>query len=623
MGQAADFFVSYTSADRAWAEWIAWQLEADGYQVVFQGWDFTPGHDWAYGMQQAITTAERLVVVLSAAYLQSGHGEAEWRAFYAKDPSGDRGLLLPVRVSDVEPPGLLKTRIYVDLVGRDANIARATLLAAARRVRGKPTSEPEFPGMHGQSMSHGTEEPQFPGEPESQTLTKSPHDPRSGQTLARSSRPPRSVLPPELLQALSSEVAWWRVGTVAELGRPLHAQPGEMAAQARAVLQQLIDDDSRSVSQATIRALSTRPSAHWTRGKVELLHAELAYPGARALLDEAARRTPKSVSLLEMSQRTSSRTEQLSAELGAMTKLSKRLFGQDAWPMTVRSSPDGATYHMDPEIAEWWRQASDRAAQPVATAAQLPTAPHPSRPAPASATVDLRNRFFGQVLDRIGEQRPGFRPPKLRSKHYIAFGAGPFGHYAVSFIHDGRLRVGVLVEMQTADLTKRLFDLLVADRMRIEQELGEQLDWDRNDPRIRSWFGLHRPAPDLTDEQQSAYTASWAADTITKLMAGLDMRLRREALRLRDAAAAPATSPSGPSSAGTPGVGSESERLTEALQIAGLVAADRQQRAVPLEFAGVEDAAAYRDRLRLALAERAAAGDVAIGHVRPWGVDPD
>jgi TIR domain len=56
-------------------------------------------------MQQATSTAERLVVVLSAAYLQSGHGEAEWRAFYAKDPSGEHGLLLPVRVSDVKPPG--------------------------------------------------------------------------------------------------------------------------------------------------------------------------------------------------------------------------------------------------------------------------------------------------------------------------------------------------------------------------------------------------------------------------------------------------------------------------------------------------------------------------------------
>jgi hypothetical protein len=53
MGQAADFFVSYTTADRAWAEWIAWQLEVDGYKVVFQGWDFTPGHDWAHRMQQA------------------------------------------------------------------------------------------------------------------------------------------------------------------------------------------------------------------------------------------------------------------------------------------------------------------------------------------------------------------------------------------------------------------------------------------------------------------------------------------------------------------------------------------------------------------------------------------
>ena len=40
MGEAADFFVSYTSADRAWAEWIAWQLEAEGYTVVVQAWDF-------------------------------------------------------------------------------------------------------------------------------------------------------------------------------------------------------------------------------------------------------------------------------------------------------------------------------------------------------------------------------------------------------------------------------------------------------------------------------------------------------------------------------------------------------------------------------------------------------
>jgi TIR domain len=31
-----DFFISHTAADRAWAEWIAWQLEAAGHQVLVQ-----------------------------------------------------------------------------------------------------------------------------------------------------------------------------------------------------------------------------------------------------------------------------------------------------------------------------------------------------------------------------------------------------------------------------------------------------------------------------------------------------------------------------------------------------------------------------------------------------------
>jgi tetratricopeptide (TPR) repeat protein len=163
MAETADFFVSYTSADRAWAEWIAWQLEAEGYEVILQAWDFTVGRDWAHEMQHATATADRVVAVLSAAYLQSGHGEAEWRVFYAQDPSGERGMLLPVRIGDVDPPGLLKTRIYVDLVDQDAKSARAALLAAARGARGKPLEAPEFPGDRRSEVS-ATEAPRFPGE---------------------------------------------------------------------------------------------------------------------------------------------------------------------------------------------------------------------------------------------------------------------------------------------------------------------------------------------------------------------------------------------------------------------------------------------------------------------------
>jgi hypothetical protein len=167
MGQAVDFFVSYTSADRAWAEWIAWQLEDAGYTTRLQAWDFQVGGDFIHQMEQALRDAERLLLVLSPAYRASEFGEAEWRPIFTRDPSGELGLLIPVRVQDCDPPELLRGRVYVDLVGRDITSARAALLAAARRARGKPAEEPEFPGARPAAVERRNAdqaEPRFPGQ---------------------------------------------------------------------------------------------------------------------------------------------------------------------------------------------------------------------------------------------------------------------------------------------------------------------------------------------------------------------------------------------------------------------------------------------------------------------------
>jgi TIR domain len=56
-----DFFISYTSTDRAWAEWIAWELEAAGYTTLIQAWDFRPGTDWAIKMQEGTTEWSRIL----------------------------------------------------------------------------------------------------------------------------------------------------------------------------------------------------------------------------------------------------------------------------------------------------------------------------------------------------------------------------------------------------------------------------------------------------------------------------------------------------------------------------------------------------------------------------------
>jgi len=145
--EVADFFVSHTGADQAWAEWIAEQLEAAGYTTLLQAWDFRPGSDFLHQMQQAASSAHRTVAVLLPAYFGSRFGEAEWRAAFAKDPTGELRLLVPVRVQDCQPPGLLASRIYVDLVGLDEATAAARLRAGIQQGRARPPGRRPFPGQ--------------------------------------------------------------------------------------------------------------------------------------------------------------------------------------------------------------------------------------------------------------------------------------------------------------------------------------------------------------------------------------------------------------------------------------------------------------------------------------------
>jgi hypothetical protein len=149
-----DFFVSYNRADRQWAEWIAWQLETAGYTTIIQAWDFRPGGNFIIEMQRAAEQALRTVAVLSPDYLRALYTQPEWAAAIARDPTGEKRTLLPVRVRKCELQGLLSQVIYLDLVGLAEEVAREKLLAGAKQGRAKPATTPGFPGI---------EEPSFPG----------------------------------------------------------------------------------------------------------------------------------------------------------------------------------------------------------------------------------------------------------------------------------------------------------------------------------------------------------------------------------------------------------------------------------------------------------------------------
>jgi hypothetical protein len=87
MVQAADLFVSYAGANRAWAEWVAWQLEQAGYQVIIKAWDFEPGDNFVDRMRDALDRADQTLALISAAYLASPYCTDEWNGASCTTPT--------------------------------------------------------------------------------------------------------------------------------------------------------------------------------------------------------------------------------------------------------------------------------------------------------------------------------------------------------------------------------------------------------------------------------------------------------------------------------------------------------------------------------------------------------
>jgi len=148
-----DFFISFNKNDREWAEWISWQLEENGYSITYQNWDWGPGHDFVLKMQQAALECERTLIVLSPDYLSASYTQPEWSQAFEKDPTGNKRLLIPVRVEKCELEGFFSNRVYIDFLEPppdDKTTARdhllKKLLEGIKIGRTKPEKEPPFPG---------------------------------------------------------------------------------------------------------------------------------------------------------------------------------------------------------------------------------------------------------------------------------------------------------------------------------------------------------------------------------------------------------------------------------------------------------------------------------------------
>jgi len=164
-----DFFISFNSADRAWAEWIAYELEEAGYTTFFQHWDFSPGSNFVLEIHNAASRADKTIAVLSQNYLDAIFTQPEWSAALVQDPTGAKRTLIPVRVQPCQPRGILAPIVYADLVDFNEEAARDRLLSLAQGDRPKP-KHVSFPG----GKTNPASKKEFPGARKSGSPAKKP-----------------------------------------------------------------------------------------------------------------------------------------------------------------------------------------------------------------------------------------------------------------------------------------------------------------------------------------------------------------------------------------------------------------------------------------------------------------
>ena len=92
-GDPVDFFVSYASVDRAWAEWVAWQLTEAGYAVELDVWDWAAGQNFMTAISDALARCDRVLALFSAAYFdRSRYTTEEWTAAALHVPGPQPGV---------------------------------------------------------------------------------------------------------------------------------------------------------------------------------------------------------------------------------------------------------------------------------------------------------------------------------------------------------------------------------------------------------------------------------------------------------------------------------------------------------------------------------------------------
>ena len=107
--EVVDLFLCHNRADKVWVRELAEQVESETYdgsptgrhlRVFFDEWDIDKGENVLLRLNEGLTRARFVGVVISPEMLQAPWPAFEWTHIVADDPTNRRGRLLPLFVRD-------------------------------------------------------------------------------------------------------------------------------------------------------------------------------------------------------------------------------------------------------------------------------------------------------------------------------------------------------------------------------------------------------------------------------------------------------------------------------------------------------------------------------------------
>ena len=121
MAQNLRIFISYASVVRDWVAVLARNLEQAGFTVFFDQGAILPGQPWWTRLQQGVSQADKLVLVVTPEAMASPWVGQEVASFSAQCAEKVRaGALVPVLLAHAPLPPFVEGSQFVDLRGHDA-----------------------------------------------------------------------------------------------------------------------------------------------------------------------------------------------------------------------------------------------------------------------------------------------------------------------------------------------------------------------------------------------------------------------------------------------------------------------------------------------------------------------